>query len=253
MYHSHPMKNNTRNRFTNVYADAKRAEAYSALKFDKTYYLAYRDLPTIISNHVRGTQALDFGCGTGRSTRFLKTLGYTTIGIDISEEMIAIARQIDPEGEYHRINDGDFSALPINAFHLILSAFTFDNIPTLEKKISLFTGLSKLLTPDGILINLVSSPEIYTHEWASFTTKQFPENHTAKTGDIVRIITTDISDSRPCEDIFWSEEDYATVYSQANLRIIKKHQPLATGKEPYQWVNETQIAPWTIYVLKKKT
>ncbi len=253
MYLPNHMKKNHHKEFTNVYADAKRAEAYSALKFDKTYYLAFRDLPTIISDHVQGTQALDFGCGTGRSTRFLKTLGYKTIGIDISQEMITIARHLDPEGEYHRINDGDFSTFPSNTFHLVLSAFTFDNIPTKERKISLFTGLSKLLTQDGILINLVSSPDIYTHEWASFTTKDFPENHTAKTGDIVRIITTDIADARPCDDIFWSEEDYATVYSQANLRIIKKHKPLATGKEPYQWVNETQIAPWTIYVLKKKT
>lgn len=253
MYLLYIMKKEPHKEFTNVYADAKRAGAYSALKFDKTYYLAFRDLPVIISHHVRGTQALDFGCGTGRSTRFLQSLGFKTIGIDIAEEMITIARRFDSKGVYHRIGDGDFSTLPSNFFHLILSAFTFDNIPTKEKKISLFTGLTKLLTEDGILINLVSSPEIYTREWASFTTKDFPENHTATTGDIVRIITTDIADARPCDDIFWTEEDYATVYSQGNLRIIKKHKPLATGKEPYSWVNETQIAPWTIYVLKKKT
>jgi len=123
----------------------------------------------------------------------------------------------------------------------------------MEKKIKLFNGLSKLITQNGTIINLVSSPEIYNHEWASFTTKDFPENAKAKTGDIVRIITTDITDKRPCYDIFWSEEDYATVYSKASLRIIKKYKPLATGKEPYQWINETRIAPWTIYVLKKKT
>ena len=31
--------------FSNVYEDAKRAEAYSKLEFPGTYYLAYRDLP----------------------------------------------------------------------------------------------------------------------------------------------------------------------------------------------------------------
>ncbi|HIH28363.1 MAG TPA: class I SAM-dependent methyltransferase [Thermoplasmata archaeon] len=239
--------------FSNVYEDTIRAEAYSRLTFDKTYYLAYRDLPTIIARYTKGKNALDFGCGTGRSTRFLQTLGYRTIGIDISEEMIRIARQLDPAGEYHRIDDGDFSRLPCASFDLILSAFTFDNIPTMERKIRLFRRLSTLITPNGALINLVSSPEIYTHEWASFTTKDFPENNKAKTGDIVRIITIDIADKRPCDDIYISEEDYATVYTKASLRIIKKYKPLATGKEPYQWVNETQIAPWTIYVLRKKT
>jgi len=253
MYPFYNMKKKPSKKFSNVYEDTRRAEAYSALKFDKTYYLAYRDLPAIISHHAQGTHALDFGCGTGRSTRFLQTLGYKTIGIDISEEMITIARRLDPAGEYIRIDDGDFSRLPSDFFDLILSAFTFDNIPTMEKKITLFNDLSTLLTQHGTIINLVSSPEIYTHEWASFTTKDFPENHKAKTGDIVRIITTDITDARPCDDIFWTEEDYAMVFSQANLRIIKKFKPLATGEEPYQWINETRIAPWTIYVLKKKT
>lgn len=239
--------------FSNVYQNPTRAEAYSKLKFDNTYYLAYRDLPGILSKHVSGKNALDFGCGTGRSARFLQTLRYHTIGVDISEEMITIARHLDPAGTYHRIDDGDFRTLSSSSFDLILSAFTFDNIPTLNKKIRLFKSLSHLLTNQGTITNLVSSPEMYTHEWASFTTKDFAENLTAKTDDIVRIITTDIADKRPCYDIFCSEEDYATVYSKAHLRIVDKHKPLATGKEPYQWKNETRIAPWTIYVLKKKT
>jgi len=247
------MNKENKTEFSNVYQDSARAEAYSKLKFDKTYYLAYRDLPSIISEYISGKNVLDFGCGTGRSTRVLQTLGYKTIGIDISEEMLTIARRLDPTGEYHRIDDGGFSRLPSSSFDLILSAFTFDNIPTMDMKIRLFNDLTTLLTQNGTIINLISSPEIYTHEWASFTTKNFPENKNAKTGDIVRIITTDIVDKRPCYDIFWSEEDYAIVYSKANLRNIKKYKPLATGKEPYQWINETRIAPWTIYVLKKKT
>ena len=247
------MNKENKTKFSNVYEDTKRAEAYSKLKFDKTYYLAYRDLPIIISSHTKGDNALDFGCGTGRSTRFLQTLGYNTIGIDISEEMITIARQLDPTGEYYRIDDGDFNRFSSSTFDLVLAAFTFDNIPTMDKKIRLFDGLSTLLQQNGTIINIVSSPEIYTNEWASFTTKDFPENAKAKTGDIVRIITTDIADTRPCYDIFWSEEDYTTVYLKANLRIIKKYKPVATGNEPYQWINETRIAPWTIYVLKEKT
>ena len=247
------MANNPKPDFSNVYEDTIRAESYATLTFDNTYYLAYRDLPRIISQYVSGKNALDFGCGTGRSTRFIKNLGFTTTGIDISEEMISIAQRLDPTGTYYRIDDGDFSILSKSSFDLILSAFTFDNIPTMEHKISLLKGLSTLLHSKGTIINLVSSPEIYTHEWASFTTKDFHENTYAKTGDLVRIITTDFSDKRPCDDIFITEEDYTTVYNSASLQILTKHKPLATGKEPYQWVNETHLAPWTIYVLKKKT
>jgi ubiquinone/menaquinone biosynthesis C-methylase UbiE len=246
------MKKETKMKFSNVYEDPRRAKAYSKLKFDKTYYLAYRDLPKIILKHTSGKKALDFGCGTGRSTRFLRTLGFKTIGVDISEEMIAIAQQLDPIGIYQHIDDGDFSSLPSSSYDLVLSAFTFDNIPTMNKKIALFESLSVLLKQNGTIINLVSSPEIYTHEWASFTTKDFPGNAEAKSGNIVRIITIDIKDERPCYDIFWSVEDYKKVYTNAGLRIISTYKPLATGHEPYQWVNETKIAPWTVYVLKKK-
>ena len=246
------MKKETEMKFSNVYNDPRRAEAYSKLKFDKTYYLAYRDLPKIITKYTSGKNALDFGCGTGRSTRFLQTLGFKTIGVDISQEMITIAQQLDPTGIYHHIDDGDFSSLSNLSYDLVLSAFTFDNIPTMHKKITLFKGLSGLLKQNGTIINLISSTEIYTHEWASFTTKDFPENTDAKSGDIVRIITVDIKDKRPCYDIFWSAKDYKKVYTNAGLRIIDTYKPLATGHEPYQWVNEMKIAPWTIYVLKKK-
>ena len=247
-----PMKKGPYKKFSNVYEDAQRAEAYATLKFDNTYYLAFRDLPTIISTHTTGKNALDFGCGTGRSTRFLQTLGFTTVGVDISEEMITIAQHLDPQGHYQCIDDDDFSHLPHRSYDLVLSAFTFDNIPTMNKKITHLKGLSERLKEHGTIINLVSSPEIYTHEWASFTTKDFLENTTAKSGDIVRIITLDITDKRPCEDIYWSAEEYKKVYKYAGLRIINTYKPIATGHEPYHWINETQLAPWTIYVLKKE-
>jgi hypothetical protein len=65
--------------FVNVYDDRQRAESYADLEFPGTYYLAYRDVPAILREHVIGGNALDFGCGTGRSTRFLCNLGFRAI------------------------------------------------------------------------------------------------------------------------------------------------------------------------------
>lgn len=236
--------------FTNVYEDAQRAEAYAKLEFPGTYYLAYRDLPEIIFAHVKGRKAIDFGCGTGRSTRFLQRFGFDAVGVDIAADMIKKARKRDPQGDYHLIEDGGLNQFQDNAYDLVLSVFTFDNIPTMEKKVSIFRQLRRLLISEGRIVNLVSSPEIYTNEWASFTTKDFPENRFAKSGDTVKIIMTDVEDERPVEDIIWTDEDYQTVFKSAGLEIVKTYRPLAKESEQYQWVNETRTAPWVIYVLK---
>ena len=133
--------------FSNVYDDAERARAYAALEFPGTYYLAYRDLPAIIAQHVSGRDALDFGCGAGRSTRFLAGLGLKTVGVDIAPEMVAKARELDPAGDYRLIPGDDFSAFPPAAFDLVLSMFTFDNIPGAETKARIFRDLRRLLRP----------------------------------------------------------------------------------------------------------
>jgi SAM-dependent methyltransferase len=233
--------------FINCYEDASRADAYASLEFANTYCLAYRDLPAIISEHVAGTKALDFGCGTGRSSRFLQQLGFDVIGVDVSEGMLRIARAIDPFSDYRLVPGDNLSEFGVGIFDLVLSAFTFDNIPA-AMKVNIFSDLQKLLTPKGVIINLVSSPQIYTHEWASFTTK---ENLAARSGDVVRIIVTDHQDRRPGEDILCTDEAYRMVYREAGLETIQMLKPLAKGDEPYKWVNETRIAPWVIYVLKR--
>ena len=234
--------------FSNCYADAARADAYARLEFARDYYLAYRDLPAIFRTHVRGPNAVDFGCGAGRSTRFLQQHGFTAAGVDISPEMIAKAREIDPAGDYRLIPDGDFRHLPPGAFDLALAAFTFDNIAG-EKKVLLLRGLRALLNRGGKLVMIVSAPEIYTHEWASFSTRDFPENRQTRSGDVVKIVVLDHQDRRPVEDILWTAESYQEVFDHAGLEAVATYKPLAAGNEPYEWVNETRIAPWVIAVL----
>jgi ubiquinone/menaquinone biosynthesis C-methylase UbiE len=238
--------------FSNSYENAKRAEAYAKLEFPGTYYLAYRDLPAIIFEHVRGRKALDFGCGTGRSTRFLQKLGFNAVGIDISDFMLKKARELDAEGDYRLVEDGNLSQFKDNAFDLVLSVFTFDNIPTMEKKVKNFKEIGRLLNSGGRVVHVVSSPEIYTHEWASFSTKDYPENKRAKSGDKVHIVQTDIEDNRPVEDVVWTDESYRETFQKAGFDVVKVYKPLAKETETYKWVNETRIAPWVVYVLKKR-
>ncbi len=240
--------------FANCYEDGARAEAYATLEFKNTYHLAYRDIPAILREHVRGRKSLDFGCGTGRSTRFLRQLGFEVTGVDIAEDMIRKARELDPSGNYRLIPSDDVPGDDLRSsqsrsYDLVLAAFTFDNIAGRDTKMRILRDLGRLLNREGKLVMIVSRPEIYTHEWASFSTKDFPENQVAKSGDKVRIIVTDHADRRPVEDIIWTDEEYREVFEESQLRLLRKYEPLGREDEPYRWVSELEIAPWAVYVL----
>ena len=234
--------------FENVYEDEERARAYATLGFPGTYYLAFRDLPALIRRHNHGSRALDFGCGTGRSTRFLRNLGLNVTGTDVSQAMLDQARTLDPSGKYHLIRANVADEFAPGSFDIILAAFTFDNMPT-EAKADVLNALRILLAPAGCLLLVVSAPEIYVNEWASFSTRDFLENRHASDGDRVRIVMLDVPDRRPVEDVFCTDTHYRRLFEHSGLRVLEVQKPLATGRESTQWVSETTTAAWTIYVL----
>ena len=236
--------------FGNVYEDEERARAYATLQFPGTYYLAFRDLPALIRRYNHDARrALDFGCGTGRSTRFLRNLELEVVGVDISQAMLAQARALDPAGDYYLVRRSLVGEFAPGSFDVILAAFTFDNIPTDGAKADALSGLSTLLAPDGSLLLVISSPALYVNEWASFSTRDFPENRRARDGDRVHIVMLDVPDRRPVEDVLCTDNHYRQLFESAGLALFDVQSPLATGKEATRWVCETIIAPWTIYVL----
>src|SRR5690606_35556251 len=163
-------------------------------------------------------------------------------GIDIAEAMLAQARLRDPEGSYRLVPGDRPPALPPRAYDLVLAAFTFDNIPTAATKAALLQALRESLLPDGRIVIIVSTPEIYCHEWASFSTRAFPENRQAQSGDRVRIVMLDVPDARPIEDIAFSDEAYRAVFAAAGLNVVQHLKPLGVASDPIPWVTETRVA-----------
>jgi SAM-dependent methyltransferase len=234
---------------TNFYANRESAKAYAQITFPGTYFLAFRDLPKLFHQHIHGNNALDFGCGAGRSTRFLRNCGFQAVGVDIAAEMLIKARELDPIGDYQLIADGDFSSLERGTYDLVLCAFPFDNIPNIRKT-ALLSGLAGLMKESGKMILLGSTPEIYSHEWASFSTADFrQQNMNAREGDTVRTINLAAGDQRPVDDVLCSDETYRKVFREAGLDVLEMLKPLARAEEPFSWINETRVAPWMVYVL----
>lgn len=233
----------------NVYEGPEYAAAYSNLEWGGTYHLIARDLPGILRKHTMGTRALDFGCGAGRSTRFLRALGFSCVGIDISEAMVAKARELDPDTPYHVVSGSDFTAIGSKKFNVVLACFPFDNIEGDEFKVELMQALHQQLAPGGILINIVSAEELYHNEWVSFTTERFPENKIAKPGDVVRTVTRTFAGSPVCDDILCDDETYRRLYQMAGFNEIACYRPLGRDDDGIDWKSEAEIAPWVIWVV----
>ena len=226
----------------------KYANEYDRLGIIDTYYLAYRDLPKIINKFVKGRRALDYGCGTGRSKRFLNGLGFQVIGVDIDEKMLNKAKENDPSGEYFLVESGNMNLFKNNNFDLILSMLTFDSVSSKKEMVKILKEMRRILKKAGVIINITSTPDLHSHNWASFITN-FPENRNTKSGDRVKI---NIRDTNIIAlDYVWGDSDFKDVFKKSGLNLIKTLKPLAKGNEPYKWVNETKIAPWFIYILKK--
>lgn len=119
------------------------AESYAATRIDE---LSKKPLDRLILkefarlNKDLGTCA-DFGCGPGQTTKFLFDAGVKDIiGIDISPEMVKVARRIFPS---IRFEAGDLLALPYNANHLASAVafyaivhFDYDQIARAFKEIN---------------------------------------------------------------------------------------------------------------------
>jgi SAM-dependent methyltransferase len=172
------------------------------------------------------------------------------MGVDIAGHMVERARAADPEGDYRLLDDRGLDGLDLGDFDLILCSFTFDNVIHAQK-LPIFRSLASRLAPEGRLVNLVSAPEIYVHEWTSFSTRDFAENHTARTGDRVRIVMLDVEDRRPVDDIFCTDASYQALFAEAGLTLLETHRPLALPTEPFPWVSETRVSPWAVYVLAR--
>jgi len=61
----------------------------------------------------------------------------------------------------------------------------------------------------------------------------------------------DVPDSRPVVDLVWFHSDYLRLFGSCGLKLIEHRLPLGRADEPYDWLAETSVAPWTIYVVAK--
>lgn len=94
--------------------------------------------------------ALDVGCGSsGRFINCLLKAGFQPEGLDISQEMINLAQQLNPEISFYQADICEW--LPTKSYSLITAWDSTFHLP-LNKQAPVLQKLCNRLEPDGVLL-----------------------------------------------------------------------------------------------------
>lgn len=228
----------------------KFAAEYANLGIEGTYYLAFRDIPELLKKFSKGKKALDYGCGAGRSTMYLKKLGFNAVGVDISQDMLAQAWSNDKNGEYHHIMSG---SLPFDneSFDVVFSSYVFLEVSSLKEIKNILLEMKRVLKKDGIIVFVTSSMESPKGNWVSFS-YDFPENKKPlNSGDTVKLLIR--GTNVILYDYYWTDDDYKKLFNATGLKALQVHKPLGNINDSINWLDENKTPPMVVYILEKST
>ncbi len=101
---------------------------------------------------VTNKTALDLACGKGRHSIYLNSKGLNTIGIDISPQSIAFAKQFESSTLHFFVHDMRFP-LQNHKFDYVFNLFTsFGYFETENENLDCLKSIKNMLNPDGLLV-----------------------------------------------------------------------------------------------------
>ena len=204
--------------------------AQISLQGDGTLFLSFRDLELIIHQHFpnslfQSLNAVDYGCGAGRSARYLKSLGITKVdGFDISEDMIKQAQELDPLGNYTKISSAE---IPVSDSIYDLAFMSFVTV-AIDKKNEIsrvFKEINRILKKGGQILSLTLSETFWNpkRQWVTYK-QDYPENYSPVSGQKSRLTINSVN--LELTDYYWKEKDIIDCAKEADLSLTKIYHPL---------------------------
>jgi SAM-dependent methyltransferase len=162
---------------------------YDALYHFKDYTSAAKQLQSILQqHHPTAKTLLDVACGTGKHLEHLRDY-YQVEGLDLSPDMLKIARQRCPKVPFHRASMIDFRLE--YSFDVITCLFSVAYVKTRENLEKTVDCMVRHLRPGGIVvIEPFISPENY---WTGIITANFVDEPDLK---IAWMYTSDVPEGR---------------------------------------------------------
>lgn len=150
--------------------DSRNMDAY--IGFAEVYDLFMDDIPYeewceyvagLLAEHgIQDGLLLDLGCGTGKLTRLLAGRGYDMIGIDLSEEMLEIAREkSDPREILYLMQDMREFELYGTVRAIVSICDSMNYLMGYEELVRVLRLANNYLDPGGIFIFDLNTPYKY--------------------------------------------------------------------------------------------
>jgi SAM-dependent methyltransferase len=112
-----------------------------------------------------GDTVVDIGCGVGRLTRAIARRADRVVGIDVSEEMLARAKELNPtlENVDWRLGDGtSLSVVDDRSVDVCVSAVVFQHIPDPVITLGYVREVGRVLRPGGwAALHLSNDPSVH--------------------------------------------------------------------------------------------
>ncbi|BCL25850.1 class I SAM-dependent DNA methyltransferase [Streptomyces aurantiacus] len=155
---------------------------------------------------------LDLGCGTGRDAAYLHTAGRSVVGADLSEAMLAYARDRHPGPRYVRADLRDFSLGAFDAVVCLDSSLLYCH--TNDDLDGFLASCRRSLAPGGLLVaemrngayflgrdDLLNTPKVNGFDWQGTSYRSTTTLHIDRTAQLLRRIRTWTADdgSAPVE------------------------------------------------------
>jgi len=175
-------------------------------------------------------RGLDYGCGSGLMCRYLQSLGAVMTGVDISADMIEVARANSyPVLDFHHIETGRIDHIPDASMDFAFSLFVLCEIGSKEEILEIMKQIYRVLRTGGhYLIMNANWDRSNGHDFISY---RLEYNPALEPGCRIKAILK----SEPpivIEDYFWPREDYMDLLLKSGFRIDAVEEPLATTDHP---------------------
>jgi SAM-dependent methyltransferase len=127
----------------------------------------------LLAPHVRRSdRVLDLGCGNARLRKFLPVVDGNYFGLDLSEELLKIAREACPRDHFFRGNFGEPLPFGADNFEIVTAVASFHHLLSKKSQRQFFTEVFRVLKPGGTLfLTTWSLPQKYF--WKNFGKKNW--------------------------------------------------------------------------------